>query len=139
MCVLQTGNERLLSQCKIPFPDTLLHLVQIRFQTLSKQHRHNKIARHRQNRILLQIKNLSRRPFYYKTHIKLSVQAVNRVLLGNKANNAAASEGEEATVETVEAVAVEATDSCCQAKDSCATACDKKADCTEKKECCDKK
>ena len=51
---------------------------------------------------------------------------------GNKANNAAASEGEEATVETVEAVAVEATD-------SCATACDKKADCTEKKECCDKK
>ena len=28
---------------------------------------------------------------------------------GNKANNAAASEGEEATVETVEAVAVEAT------------------------------
>ena len=33
---------------------------------------------------------------------------------GNKANNAAASEGEEATVETV-------------------------ADCTEKKECCDKK
>ena len=52
---------------------------------------------------------------------------------GNKANNAAASEGEEATVET------EATDSCCQAKDSCATACDKKADCTEKKECCDKK
>ena len=35
---------------------------------------------------------------------------------GNKANNAAASEGEEATV-----------------------ACDKKADCTEKKECCDKK
>ena len=60
MCVLQTGNERLLSQCKIPFPDTLLHLVQIRFQTLSKQHRHNKIARHRQNRIALQIKNLSR-------------------------------------------------------------------------------
>ena len=56
---------------------------------------------------------------------------------GNKANNAAASEGEEATVETVEAVAVEATDSCCQAKDSCATACDKKADCTEKKECCE--
>ena len=34
---------------------------------------------------------------------------------GNKANNAAASEGEEATVETVETVAVEATDSCCQA------------------------
>ena len=58
---------------------------------------------------------------------------------GNKTNNAAASEGEEAPVETVEAVAVEATDSCCQAKDSCATACDKKADCTEKKECCDKK
>ena len=56
---------------------------------------------------------------------------------GNKANNAAASEGEEPTVETVEAV-VES-DSCCQAKDSCATACDKKADCTEKKECCDKK
>ncbi len=81
MCVLQTGNERLLSQCKIPFPDALLHLVQIRFQTLSKQHRHNKIARHRQNRITLQIKNLSRRPFYHKTHIKLAVQAVNRVLL----------------------------------------------------------
>ena len=56
---------------------------------------------------------------------------------GNKANNAAASEGEETTVETVEAV-VES-DSCCQAKDSCATACDKKADCAEKKECCDKK
>ena len=55
---------------------------------------------------------------------------------GNKTTNAA-SEGEE--IETVEAVAVEATDSCCQAKDSCATACDKKADCTEKKECCDKK
>ena len=35
---------------------------------------------------------------------------------GNKANNAAASEGEEATVETVETVAVEATDSCCQLK-----------------------
>ena len=44
---------------------------------------------------------------------------------GNKTTNAA-SEGEETTVETVEAV-VE-TDSCCQAKDSCATACDKKAD-----------
>ena len=57
---------------------------------------------------------------------------------GNKTTNAA-SEGEEATVETVEIVAVEATDSCCQAKDSCATACDKKADCAEKKECCDKK
>ena len=57
---------------------------------------------------------------------------------GNKTTNAA-SEGEETTVETVEAVAVEATDSCCQAKDSCATACDKKADCAEKKECCDKK
>ena len=56
---------------------------------------------------------------------------------GNKTNNAAASEGEETTVETVEAV-VES-DSCCQAKDSCATACDKKADCAEKKECCDKK
>ena len=41
---------------------------------------------------------------------------------GNKTTNAA-SEGEETTVETV---AVEATDSCCQAKDSCATACDKK-------------
>ena len=51
---------------------------------------------------------------------------------GNKTNNAA-TEGEETTVETVEA------DSCCQAKDSCATACDKKADCAEKKECCNKK
>ena len=55
---------------------------------------------------------------------------------GNKTTNAA-SEGEETTVETVEAV-VES-DSCCQAKASCATACDKKADCAEKKECCDKK
>ena len=55
---------------------------------------------------------------------------------GNKTTNAA-SEGEETTVDTVEAV-VES-DSCCQAKDSCATACDKKADCAEKKECCDKK
>ena len=55
---------------------------------------------------------------------------------GNKTTNAA-SEGEETTVETVEAV-VE-TDSCCQAKASCATACDKKADCAEMKECCDKK
>ena len=58
---------------------------------------------------------------------------------GNKTNNAAASEGEEATVETVEAVAVEATVSCCQDIDSCASACYKKADCAEKKECCDKK
>ena len=66
-------------------------------------------------------------------------QEADPIFAFNKANIAAASEGEEATVETVEAVAVEATDSCCQAKDSCATACDKKADCTEKKECCDKK
>ena len=60
---------------------------------------------------------------------------------GNKTTNAA-SEGEETTVETVEAV-VE-TDSCCQAKDSCAACdkkadCGKKADCAEKKECCNKK
>jgi hypothetical protein len=81
MCILQTGNERLLGQCKIPFPDTLLHLVQICFQTLSKQHRHNKIARHRQNRIALQVQDLSRRPFHHKTHVKLAMQAVNRVLL----------------------------------------------------------
>ena len=53
---------------------------------------------------------------------------------GNKTNNAA-TEGEETTVETVEAAAVvEEADSCCQAKDSCATACDKKADCAEKKD-----
>ena len=69
---------------------------------------------------------------------------------GNKTNNAA-TEGEETTVETVEAASaenstdqaetsvVEEADSCCQAKDSCATACDKKADCAEKKECCNKK
>ena len=57
---------------------------------------------------------------------------------GNKTNNAA-TEGEETTVETVEAAAVVEADSCCQAKDSCATACDKKADCAEKKECCNKK
>ncbi|WP_303003861.1 hypothetical protein [Bacteroides congonensis] len=63
---------------------------------------------------------------------------------GNKATNAAA-EGEEATVETVEAAAIVEADSCCQAKDSCAAACDKKtdcdkkADCAEKKGCCDKK
>ncbi len=57
---------------------------------------------------------------------------------GNKANNTAA-EGEEATVETVETVAVTESDSCCQAKDSCAAACcEKKADC-EKKECCKEK
>ena len=57
---------------------------------------------------------------------------------GNKTTNAAA-EGEEATVETVEAAAIVEADSCCQAKDSCAAACDKKADCAEKKGCCDKK
>ena len=58
---------------------------------------------------------------------------------GNKANNTAA-EGEEATVDTVEAVAVTESDSCCQVKDSCAAACcDKKADCAEKKECCKEK
>ena len=45
---------------------------------------------------------------------------------GNKTNNAA-TEGEETTVETVEAAAVvEEADSCCQAKDSCATACARK-------------
>ena len=49
---------------------------------------------------------------------------------GNKTTNAA-SEGEETTVETVEAV-VES-DSCCQAKDSCATACDKKLIAKKKK------
>lgn len=66
---------------------------------------------------------------------------------GNKTANAA-SEGDEATttIETVESVAVEATDSCCQVKDSTAccqkdstACCEKKADCAEKKECCDKK
>ena len=57
---------------------------------------------------------------------------------GNKTTNAAA-EGEEATVETVEAAAIVEADSCGQAKESCAAACDKKAECEEKEGCCDKK
>lgn len=81
VCVLETGNERLLSKRKIPFPNDLLHLVQIRLQALSKQHRHDKIARYRQDRVALQIQNLSRRPLHHKTHIKFAVQAVNRILL----------------------------------------------------------
>ena len=65
---------------------------------------------------------------------------------GNKTNNAAASEGEEATVETVEpGMKVELVDNksvvtkCYAVVKEVATACDKKADCAEKKECCDKK
>ena len=62
---------------------------------------------------------------------------------GNKTTNAA-SEGEETTVKTVEAVVesdscCQAKESCCQAKDSCAAACDKKVDCEKKADCAEKK
>ena len=59
---------------------------------------------------------------------------------GNKTNNAA-TEGEETTVETVEAAAVveEVSILAARLKILALLLCDKKADCAEKKECCNKK